>query len=153
MAPEIAAHLHELQQEGLLDVAAGRILKIAPEANGLHVSYRARGDGERSLHVAHAINCTGPETDFRAVAHPLIAALRKDGVLLPDELGLGANVDESGAAINSRGQASRRLYTIGSIRKGNLWESTAVPEIRAQAHAVVQTALKNLSTTSTGAAS
>jgi uncharacterized NAD(P)/FAD-binding protein YdhS len=28
--------------------------------------------------------------------------------------------------------ASDFLYAIGLLRKGNLWESTAVPEIRAQ---------------------
>ena len=38
----------------------------------------------------------------------------------------------NGQTINRDGQVSEVLYTVGTALKGVLWESTAMPEIRAQ---------------------
>jgi hypothetical protein len=43
------------------------------------------------------------------------------------------DVDSSGALVDSSGTPSPFLYAIGPVRKGSLWESIAVPELRAQA--------------------
>jgi uncharacterized NAD(P)/FAD-binding protein YdhS len=34
--------------------------------------------------------------------------------------------------IDSQGSPSNRLYALGPLRKGKLWESVAVPELRVQ---------------------
>ena len=51
----------------------------------------------------------------------------------PDAVSLGLEVDENGAAFELTGKRSDFLYAIGPVRKGCLWETTAVPEIRVQA--------------------
>jgi uncharacterized NAD(P)/FAD-binding protein YdhS len=43
------------------------------------------------------------------------------------------DVDTNGALLDFAGTPSTSLYAIGSLRKGSLWESIAVPELRAQA--------------------
>ena len=79
------------------------------------------------------INCTGPTTDLATVSDPLISQLRESGTTRPDELGLGLDTDPRGALVRADGAVSERLFLLGSLRKGALWESTAVPELRVQA--------------------
>jgi len=40
--------------------------------------------------------------------------------------------------IAADGSVSEVLYTLGTSRKGQLWETTAVPEIRVQAASLVR---------------
>jgi len=54
------------------------------------------------------------------------------GLVRPDPLFLGIDVDARGALIDSNGIPSSFLYAIGPARKGSLWETIAVPEIRTQ---------------------
>jgi uncharacterized NAD(P)/FAD-binding protein YdhS len=54
-------------------------------------------------------------------------------MIRPDELGLGLDTSETGALIDANGNASADLFLVGPLRKGQLWEHTAVPELRAEA--------------------
>jgi uncharacterized NAD(P)/FAD-binding protein YdhS len=60
----------------------------------------------------------------------LITQLRDEGLLLPDLLGLGLHVDERLAVKNADGNVSTWLSYIGPMLKADLWEATAVPELR-----------------------
>ena len=51
--------------------------------------------------------------------------LLSQNLVRPDVLFLGLDTAEDGALIDGRGIASDFLYTIGPLRKGNLWETTA----------------------------
>jgi uncharacterized NAD(P)/FAD-binding protein YdhS len=42
-------------------------------------------------------------------------------------------VDPAGRLVAADGAVHRWLWVIGPLRRGGLWETTAVPEIRAQA--------------------
>jgi uncharacterized NAD(P)/FAD-binding protein YdhS len=88
---------------------------------------------QRSLRVDRVLNCTGPETDWRRIEDSLIKSLLAEGLARPDELYLGLDVDSEGAMIDSSGSPSDSIYAIGPARKGCLWETIAVPEIREQA--------------------
>jgi len=57
---------------------------------------------------------------------------------------LGLDVDADGRLLDRRGEPSRSLYAIGPIRKGSLWETTAVPEIRVQAAELAALLARNL---------
>jgi uncharacterized NAD(P)/FAD-binding protein YdhS len=47
---------------------------------------------------------------------------------------MGVNTDAVGGQITSAaGSPAAGLFAIGPLRRGTLWESTAVPEIRSQA--------------------
>jgi uncharacterized NAD(P)/FAD-binding protein YdhS len=77
-------------------------------------------------------NCTGPETDSRKIDHVLLSSLLPEGLVTPDPLHLGLEVDVHGNLIREEGRPSEMLYAIGALRKAALWEPTAVPEIRNQ---------------------
>ena len=82
--------------------------------------------------MGRVINCTGPESDCRKVASPLLRDLLRQGLVRPDPLFLGIDAAEDGAVIDAAGSTSDVLYTLGPPFKGRLWESIAVPEIRVQ---------------------
>ena len=79
------------------------------------------------------INCTRPKTDISKIDQPLISNLYKKGLIVPDEMRLGINALPDGTIIHGDNTLSTKLFTTGSLLKGILWESTAVPELRIQA--------------------
>lgn len=134
VAPEIGAMFSsELRDRGI-QVHAGRIVEYREADDSVTVTYRDRSSGEsRTVRVNRVINCTGPDADCRRVTNPLLENLIHQKTVRPDPLFLGLDTAEDGALIDGDGVPSHYLYTIGPLRKGNLWETVAVPEIRAQA--------------------
>jgi uncharacterized NAD(P)/FAD-binding protein YdhS len=134
IAPSIAQTLTELRHTGQLQIHAGQIQSFREDADGVTVVIRKRGTMDlmqvRSSLVA---NCTGSECDYRQLRNPLIQQLLAAGMIHPDPLFLGLTVAENGALIDRSGKPSQQLFTLGTPRKGKLWETTAVPEIRLQA--------------------
>jgi uncharacterized NAD(P)/FAD-binding protein YdhS len=134
VAPEIGAMLTAEMMTGQIQVHAGRITVYAEDHGGVDVTYRDRKTGKLvQLRLGRVVNCTGPEGDFRNVDHSLLASLLQRKMVRPDPLFLGLDVSPDGALIDANGEASEFLFTVGPIRKGNLWETIAVPEIRVQA--------------------
>lgn len=58
---------------------------------------------------------------------------------------MGIETAATGAVLDTKGNESNWLYTIGTARKGTLWETTAVPELRLQAQELSQTLLQSVS--------
>jgi len=75
-------------------------------------------------------------TDVSRSADPLLRALVRRGVVAPDPLRLGVDGTPAGEVRDVSGQVVPGLYVVGPPRKGVLWETTAVPEIRGQAAAL-----------------
>lgn len=69
------------------------------------------------------VDCTGPG---RAIDDPLVRTMAADGLVRPGPHGIGLDA-------TPEGRIGRALWTIGPMRRGVLWETTAAPEIRAQA--------------------
>ena len=128
IAPPVARRIEALIAEGRLEVLAGRIRGGDAES----VTVALRGGGERRFAVAGAINCTGPEGAIARIGDPLIRQLLEAGLARPDALGLGLDVDEAHRVIGAGGAASDRIYAVGPLTKGALWEIVAVPDIRHQ---------------------
>ncbi len=134
VAPEIGDLIASQIQNGRIETHVGRIVEYAEDATGVDVTFRDRKNDEfEPLHVARVINCTGPEADCRKMENLLLSNLILQKVVRPDPLFLGLDVSDDGALIDARGEPSDFLYTLGPPRKGSLWETTAVPEIRSQA--------------------
>jgi hydroxyacylglutathione hydrolase len=142
VAPEIGARLASQIQKGQIETHAGRIIAYAEHTAGVDVTYQNRGTGElERLRVDRVINCTGPESDVRKVDNPLLTNLLRQRMVRPDPLYLGLDVSQDGALIDADGAASDFLYTIGPVRKGSLWETIAVPELRVQVSELANTLL------------
>lgn len=134
VAPAIGAMLSSQIQEGQMEVHAGRIKSYAEDLDGVEVTYRSRKSGRfEQLRVDRVINCTGPESDCRKVDDRLLTNLLQQKLARPDPLFLGLDVSPDGALIDACGDVSDLLYAIGPVRKGSLWETIAVPELRVQA--------------------
>jgi uncharacterized NAD(P)/FAD-binding protein YdhS len=134
IAPEIASSLATQMQSGQMATHAGRIMEYREDADAVDVTYRDRDSGRlKRLRVDRVINCTGPESDCRRIESPMLSDLLRQKLVRPDPLFLGLDASTDGALIDAFGDASDFLYTLGPARKGSLWETTAVPEIRRQA--------------------
>ena len=138
-SPETAFAVESMVASGALDVIAGRIERLAEEADAVVAAVRRRGaTGVEELRVGKLINCTGPDTDLGRVHDPLVRQLRGAGLIRPDELGLGLDTDESGRLLDAGGRPSERLLLVGPLRKGRLWENTAVPELRVESRRLAE---------------
>ncbi|MEW2508375.1 FAD/NAD(P)-binding protein [Amycolatopsis sp. NPDC047767] len=120
LPPATAGELTRLRRAGLVRVGRG---SVGSFSGGVTLT-----DGTR-LPVGAVVNCTGAEADLRRVADPLVRSLLDRGLARPGPAGLGFDTAADGAV---RG-AVPGLWTLGAPRRGNLWETTAFPEIRAQA--------------------
>ncbi|MNS38775.1 hypothetical protein D3C72_710360 [compost metagenome] len=136
MAPEVAGAIARLRASGQLTVHAGRVAGYEDCPDAVRVSVRQRRGGSASVTVARVVNCTGPEADFRKKRHPLVANLLERGLVRPDALGMGIEVSDDGAVLDAQGTPSDTIFALGPVRKGGLWETTAVPELRGQAGAL-----------------
>ncbi|MGW4940219.1 FAD/NAD(P)-binding protein [Actinoplanes sp. NPDC004185] len=119
MAPVVAARVVELRNAGLLEIRAGGVAAWPGLAD-----------------FAAVVNCAGPGR-LPGAAGPLVGGLLAAGLARVGPHGLGLDIDEAGRLVGAGGRAHDRLWVIGPLRRGARWETTAVPEIRAQARRLV----------------
>lgn len=144
VAPEVHAIVQGQRSTGQLDVRAARLVRCREESRGAGTSAvvtlrRRGGHATDELAAARVINCTGPATRLDAADSPLLRTLLDTGLARGDPLGLGLDVDARGALLDCRGRPSDALFAIGPLRRGVLWETTAIPEIRVQAAELADT--------------
>lgn len=138
-AVPIAQRIEAERQAGSLVSMAGRLRGLTPVPGGWRADIEARGSGGlRSMQVSSVVNCTGPSSDVRRVDDALLAGLLAQGRLRPDALGLGLEVDAQYRLLDTAGVPQPRLRYVGPLLKAGYWEATAVPELRAHAHAVAK---------------
>ncbi|MFF4571577.1 FAD/NAD(P)-binding protein [Streptomyces sp. NPDC001410] len=137
MAPATAEHVSRARTARRLQVHTGRVVRAtAPDGGGLAVEL----SGGRTLHVGWVVDCTGPG---RNLDDPLWHGLFASGAAVPGPLGMGA-ATRDGRLLDARGGAGLPLFTLGAPRRGELWETTAIPEIRVQAAELAQQLLAPL---------
>jgi uncharacterized NAD(P)/FAD-binding protein YdhS len=143
LAPSVAAQIAAARERGVLHVLGGRLERIETAGDGLSALWRARGASVvQQLQVQRIINCSGPETDFERITDPLVGQLIGSGLARPDPYRLGLHATKQGTLIGRDGRPSRRLFGVGPIARGGLWEIVSVPEIRTQAEQVAIAALE-----------
>jgi hypothetical protein len=84
--------------------------------------------------VGWVVDCTGPG---QRLEDPLWRGLFESGAAVPGPLGMGVTTRD-GRLLDAQGRSARPLFTLGAPRRGELWETTAIPEIRVQAAALAQ---------------
>ncbi len=127
--------IQQLRIDGKLHINSGKIIDITELNESITVQYfDKKENGIKAINVSRIINCTGPETDLANLDKSFLKNCLLKGILTQDKLKIGIKADtESFQIINSDGKPHTNLYTIGSNLKGELWESTAVNELRGQA--------------------
>lgn len=136
-APELHDRLKALLATGSLRVHAANLLGLRLAEHHAEARLRRRGrTGEEVLEVGWVVNCTGPESDLGRLQEPLVNSLQRQGLLLPDPLGLGIHTAEDYTLLGSSGAAVKNLYYVGPLLRAQYWEATAVPELRLHAAAL-----------------
>lgn len=141
MAPDVALRLQRYRYEGRLHVRAGSIATVEDRGERCHVTTT----DATSYDVDAVVNCTGPLSDVHQSADPLLRSLLARGTVRPDALALGLDTTADGRVVDAAGNPVPDLHLVGPPRKGTLWESTAIPEIRAQAAQVATAVVERAS--------
>lgn len=138
VAPEIWEQVERMQSSGQFHLDAGHVYPVEPQNGKLRVRYRSRQGEHCELSVDRILNCTGPSPDWRSRRLPLLEDLVQRALATYDELGYGLKIDDRHQLIGRDGTATKGIYAIGPICRGELWETTAVPEIRGQAATIAK---------------
>ncbi len=127
--------LQQLRSENKLHIKSGKIIGFTEFQENIIVEYFDKKEAyTKKIPVSRIINCTGPETDLMNLGENFLKNCLLNGILKQDNLKLGISTNtETFEVIAANGKANPNLFTIGSNLKGELWESTAVNEIRIQA--------------------
>jgi uncharacterized NAD(P)/FAD-binding protein YdhS len=130
--PATAQKIDQLRSAGRLSVQRGRIIAVAEKPSGLCV--RIARDGQvTEVPAGWLINATGPAADITRTTDPLLRGLLDSGQARPDPLRLGIEVDAGGTLLDASGTPSGIIFVLGPPLRGQLYETTAIPEIRDQA--------------------
>ena len=130
-APEVGRALDDMLASGALRIERARVEVVNPRGGRLRVRL-----GPRSIEADRMIDATGPADRLDLACQPALADLVASGHLSADPHGLGVVVGRAGRAIGRTGTPTPGLWTIGALRRGTEWETTAIPEIRSQAEAI-----------------
>ena len=113
----------------------GRVIAVADRPTGLCVRIE-QGAQVTEIAAGWLINATGPAADVTATTDPPLRSLLDSGLARPDSLRLGIEADARGALPDVSGTPSNIVVTLGPPLRGQLYETTAIPEIRDQAAAL-----------------
>lgn len=144
MAPGISEQVSAAVARGSVRLVSGRPERADSIDDGVDLLVRSGSRAAASdqvLRVSWVVNCTGPLAAHTGDADPAIASLLMSGDIRADSLGLGIETDAHGRARAAGGHCADDLLLVGTLRKPDCWESTAVPELRVQAAEVAELAL------------
>jgi uncharacterized NAD(P)/FAD-binding protein YdhS len=131
MAPEIHEKIAALQREGKLEILAARVSSIGRRYGGLRVRLRRKGVAkDEVIRPALVLNCTGPEYDVAAIDDRLLQNLLRKDLIVGSPVGAGIAIGRDGTASH--------IFAIGPLLVGELFECTAVPELRELARDVAE---------------
>lgn len=145
MPPATAEAVARARAARRLRVSAARLGSVRPRAGSTNGAGRLDVTlaGGRKLPVGWVVDCTGPGVRTDCGDDPLWRSLLSGGLATYGPLRIGVATDggQGGRLRDAEGRSVRPLFTLGAPRRGELWETVAIPEIRAQAAAVADAVL------------
>lgn len=118
MAPDMAELVDDLQADGTLRIAHPEAVEPAS--------------------FSRVVNCSGPASVCTPGWNAVVDRLTARGLLRPNALGLGADVQADGSLVGTAGDPTPNLYAVGAARRGVAWEVAAIPDIRRQASSLAE---------------
>lgn len=131
MAPETGRALASLRLRRTLDVVAGRVEDVT--LAGGQAGARVAGVHRT---FAAVIDCRGPSRRLESTTNPVLRSALASGFVEPHPTGLGVRASPT-LSVMVDGRPVPGLYALGPLLVGERWETTDIPEIRAQAHLLV----------------
>lgn len=144
--PHLLAVLDAERAAGTLELVAGGVAGIAAaaDAEAIDVTVKPARGALQALRAARIINCVGPAMSVAETVDPLLGSLFRSGMAVADALGLGLRSDAEGRVLDAQHAPQRGMRLVGALRRGELWESTAVPELRVQAAVAAESLAREL---------
>jgi uncharacterized NAD(P)/FAD-binding protein YdhS len=137
LPPDVLQRLDQLRARERLHIHAGMIERLAPEGDRIAVTWRPRRRREtQTLVVDRVVNCTGPDYAINRSQDKLWRNLAQHGLCVADPLGLGIRTGPKGAVVDAEGWPGPHLFYLGPMLRADLWEATAVGELRVHAEAL-----------------
>jgi len=132
--------VNRLKEIGRLEQVNARVTAVEKREgyNDRSVRLLLQSEALSTLEADAAVNATGLYSDIRKTDSVLVAQLLEDGVAQPDEFSLGLRVHGTGRLLSPDGSVWPDLYAVGTLRRGEELECTAVPEIRRQVAGIVE---------------
>lgn len=124
--------MKEWIQLGKLTFLKARIKSAKHENDSIEISTLEPHAKIGNYSFDRLINCTGPDTKLKEVKSDLYINLMKKGYITHSENGIGFVTGNLGKVKTKEGKFLDNLYCLGPLRKNELWESTALREIRDQ---------------------
>ena len=123
-----------MKAKGTLEILKGRLDSITSGTDGgFDIKFNTMGV-EHAVKADVLVNCIGSEANFSRIDSQFVKNLIARRHIRPDELAMGIDATPDGRVIDKNDEPSEVVHTLGTALKGILWESTAIPEIRTQAH-------------------
>lgn len=139
-APPSFAAVAKARDANRFEARAARLVGLSAEKDGEGIVADFRGRGRRETErrrFAAVIDCRGhQEHDWRRVEAPLVRNLLASGIVRPHGTGFGIDATEDGRVIGANGAPRFEIRAIGHPLRGVTWESSSIPEQRAQATAL-----------------
>ncbi len=134
MAPEVAERIHGILRRGNITHYTGQVKHVVQVGNtwGALVEPFHGNPAPSRMAADLIINCTGPSYGSVMQSSLLLRSLAAGGLVEEHPSGAGIKLD-------AKGCTGEGIYALGALGAGQWLESTAVPELRAQAAALAVT--------------
>lgn len=139
-APQAEDAIQHLIAEGRLDYVAGHLVSARrQDTDAVAVTWRPRGSQIQQTQVFdRLIVTTGPAQGRCIQANPVLGALARLGMIVPDPLGLGLATQATCKAVDAQGRESDRILIAGPLARGHVGELIGAPECAAHAHTIAR---------------
>jgi uncharacterized NAD(P)/FAD-binding protein YdhS len=147
VAPQVEAAITRLRAIGQFCCMAAHVQHAHWDGVKLEVRLRRSRSQEILVRETDAlIVTTGPAHGSALTVNPALAALARQGLLTPDKIGLGLEVDEASHAVGMAGATSPTLFVAGPLARGRFGELMGLPQVSEHAEAVARTVAESLAT-------
>ena len=138
MAPAVADRIASYRADERLVLHRGQLLAALGSPRQWVLTVRGPDGAPTRVTAAAVVNCTGPTCDIERYPGGLGQRLVERGLVRRDPLGLGIETSADGCVVSATGEVTATFAAIGALRRGSLYESTAIPELRAQSATAAQ---------------
>ena len=135
----IQEKIQNLRLSNKLHIISGKIINLEDFHSYVGVEFfNKKNNTLNKLKFSRVINCTGPNTNILDKNDDdFLKKLLVKGMIKQDDLKLGICANTTTYQLkNSDDNIYKNIFVIGSLLKGELWESTAVNEIRKQSEII-----------------
>jgi len=134
IAPQLAEILDRKMLSGQLRMHAASVEHIGNDERGLfHIRVRKRGGTREQISAAHVAIATGIVPGYLLGNDTLVKNLCGKGLIRPDPIGVGVDIDLNGKAVDRLGNSQERLFVVGTLTQGRFGDQVGAPDIAAHA--------------------